>query len=79
VTPSTVVVGDEVVVASSTVVATTVVTIETGNVVDGVTDVEGDVEVGVMAVLESFPPNESVKIKPTISITTKALAPIAMS
>ena len=77
--PTTAVVVDEVVVVSSAVVGTKVVTIETGKVVDETTDVDDEVEVVAMAVLESFPPNESVKIKPTISITTKALAPIAMS
>ena len=74
-----VVVVDEVVVVSSTVVGTKVVTIETGKVVDEATDVEIDVDVVTMAVLESFPPNESVRINPTISMTTKALAPMTTS
>ena len=74
-----VVVVDEVVVVSSIVVGTKVVTIETGNVVDEATDVEVDVDVVTMAVLESFPPNESVRINPTISMMTKAPAPIMTS
>ena len=53
--------------------------IEDGTVVDETTDVDDEVDVVAMAVLESSPPNESVKINPTISMTTKALAPIAMS
>jgi hypothetical protein len=56
-----------------------VVAIEAGNVVDEATDVDDEVDVVVLAVLVSFPPNESVRIKPTISITTKALAPIVTS
>ena len=50
-----------------------------GWIVDGTTDVDDEVDVVVMAVLVSFPPNESVRIKPTISMTTKALAPITTS
>ena len=50
-----------------------------GWIVEGTTDVEGDVEVGVMAVLVSFPPNESVKTKPTMSMTRKALEPMTTS
>ena len=69
----------EVVVVSSTVVGTKVVAIEAGNVVDEATDVDDEVDVVVLAVLVSFPPNESVRIKPTISITTKAPAPIVTS
>ena len=74
-----VVVVDEVVVVSSTVVGTKVVTIETGNVVDEATGVVVDVDVVAMAVLESSPPNERVTIKPTISMATKALAPMTTS
>jgi hypothetical protein len=70
---------DEVVVVSSTVVGTKVVAIEAPNVVEGTTDVEVDVDVVAMAVLVSFPPNERVTINPTISMTTKALAPIMTS
>ena len=55
------------------------VAIEAGNVVDKATDVEVDVDVVTMAVLESFPPNESVRIMPTINMTTKAPAPIMTS
>ena len=75
--PTTVV--DEVVVVSSTVVGTKVVTIEAGTVVDETTDVDDEVDVVAMEVLVSSPPNERVKIKPTISMTTKALAPMMMS
>ena len=74
-----VVVDDEVVVVSSVVSGIKVVTIAAGNVVVEATDVDDEVDVVATAVLESFPPNESVKIKPTISITTKALAPITTS
>lgn len=77
--PTTVVVVDEVVVVSSVVVGAKVVTIGVGNVVEVATDVEVDVDVVTMAVLESFPPNASVNIKPTISMMTKALAPIMTS
>jgi hypothetical protein len=69
----------EVVVVSSTVVGSTVVTIEAGNVVDEATDVDDEVEVVAIVVLVSLPPNESVKINPTISMTTKALAPMMTS
>ena len=74
-----VVVVVEVVVVSSVVVGTKAVTIEAGTVVDETTDVDDEVDVVAMAVPESFPPNESVKIKPTISMTTKALAPMTTS
>ena len=60
-------------------VATKVVIIEDGTVVDETTDVDDEVDVVAMAVLESFPPNERVKINPTISMTTKALAPMTTS
>ena len=76
---TTEVVEDEVVVVSSAVTGTKVVTIEAGNVVVEATDVDDEVDDVAMAVLESFPPNESVKIKPTISMTTKALAPMTTS
>ena len=77
--PTTVVVVDEVVVVSSVVVGAKVVTIGVGNVVEVAPDVEVDVDVVTMAVLESFPPSASVNIKPTISMMTKALAPIMTS
>ena len=73
------VVVEDVVVVSSVVTGTKVVTIEAGNVVDEVTDVDDEVEVVAIAVLVSSPPNESVRIKPTISMTTKALAPMTTS
>jgi hypothetical protein len=76
---STAVVVVEVVVVSSTVVGIKVVAIEAGNVVDEATDVDDEVDVVVMAVLVSFPPSERVKINPTISMTTKALAPMTTS
>ena len=76
---TTEVVEDEVVVVSSAVKGTKVVTIEAGNVVVEATDVDDEVDDVAMAVLESFPPYESVKIKPTISMTTKALAPMTTS
>ena len=50
-----------------------------GWIVEGTTDVDDEVEVVAMEVLVSFPPNESVKTKPTISMTTKALAPMTTS
>ena len=73
------VVVEDVVVVSSVVTGTKVVTIEAGNVVDEVTDVDDGVEVVAIAVLVSSPPKESVTIKPTISMTTKALAPMTTS
>lgn len=73
------VVVDEVVVVSSDVVGAKVVTIGVGNVVVKATDVEDDVDVVAITALVSSPPNERVKIKPTISMTTKALAPMMMS
>ena len=73
------VVVEDVVVVSAVVTGTKVVTIEAGNVVDEVTDVDDGVEVVAIAVLVSSPPNESVRIKPTISMTTKALAPMTTS
>ena len=73
------VVVEDVVVVSSVVTGTKVVTIEAGNVVDEVTDVDDEVEVVAIAVLVSSPPKESVTIKPTISMTTKALAPMTTS
>ena len=69
------VVVDEVVVVSPTVVEVDVAAKAVGIVV-----VETDVvEVDETAVLVSSPPKESVKTKPTMSITTKALAPIVTS
>ena len=50
-----------------------------GWIVEGTTDVDDEVEVVAMEVLVSFPPNESVKTKPTMSMTTKALAPMTTS
>ena len=50
-----------------------------GWIVEGTTDVDDEVEVVAMEVLVSFPPNESVKTKPTISMTTKALEPMTTS
>ena len=50
-----------------------------GWIVEGTTDVDDEVEVVAMEVLVSFPPNERVTINPTISMTTKALAPIMTS
>ena len=50
-----------------------------GWIVDGTTDVDDEVDVVVMAVLVSFPPNERVRINPMISMTTKALAPMTTS
>jgi hypothetical protein len=70
-----VVVVDEVVVVSPTVVEVDVATKAVGIVVAD-TDV---VEVDETAVLVSSPPNERVKINPTISMTTKALAPMTTS
>ncbi len=75
----TTVVVVEVVVVSSTVVGTNVVGNTDGWIVEGATDVDDEVEVVVMEVLVSLPPSESVKISPTISMTTKALAPITTS
>ena len=45
-------------------------------IVEETTDVDDEVEVVAMEVLVSFPPSESVRISPTISMTTKALAPM---
>ena len=50
-----------------------------GWIVEGTTDVDDEVEVVAMEVLVSFPPNESVKTKPTMSMTTKALEPMTTS
>ena len=50
-----------------------------GWIVEVTTDVDDEVDVVAMAVLESFPANESVKIKPIISMTTKALVPMTTS
>lgn len=50
-----------------------------GWIVEGTTDVDDEVEVVAIVVLVSLPPNESVKINPTISMTTKALAPMMTS
>ena len=66
----------EVVVVSSMVVGTNVVGNTDGWIVEETTDVDDEVEVVAMEVLVSFPPSESVRISPTISMTTKALAPM---
>ena len=50
-----------------------------GWIVEETTDVDDEVEVVAMEVLVSFPPSESVRINPTISMTTKALAPMTTS
>ena len=75
----TTVVVVEVVVVSPMVVGTNVVGNTDGWIVEGDNDVEDEVEVVVMEVLVSFPPTESVKINPTISMTTKALVPMTTS
>ena len=69
----------EVVVVSSMVVGTNVVGNTDGWIVEVTTDVDDEVEVVAMEVLVSFPPSESVRISPTISMTTKALAPMTTS
>ena len=69
----------EVVVVSSMVVGTNVVGNTDGWIVEETTDVDDEVEVVAMEVLVSFPPSESVRISPTISMTTKALAPMTTS
>jgi hypothetical protein len=61
------------------VVGTNVVGNTDGWIVEGTTDVDDEVDVVAMAVLVSFPPSERVKINPTISMTTKALAPMTTS
>jgi hypothetical protein len=61
------------------VVGTNVVGDTDGWIVEGTTDVDDEVEVVAIVVVVSLPPNESVKINPTISMTTKALAPMMTS
>lgn len=48
-------------------------------IVEVTTDVDDEVEVVATEVRVSFPPSESVTINPTISMTTKALAPMTTS
>ena len=76
---ATTVVVVEVVVVSSIVVGTNVVGNTDVWIVEVTTDVDDEVEVVAMEVLVSFPPSESVRINPTISMTTKALAPMTTS